>query len=105
MELLHCLPNDLGLIIRPAYVGPSGGDCVVRQIRQVGTSHLVEGNEKNEKCPIAIFFFPGLVQIQNSGLECQDLWILKIQAIYNDAKMGQICLLFCERSHMGELAL
>ena len=43
-DLLHCLPNNLGLNIRLAYVGPSGGDCVVRKIRQVGTSHLVEGN-------------------------------------------------------------
>ena len=44
-DLLHCLPNNLGLNIRLAYVGPSGGDCVVRKIRQVGTSHLVEDND------------------------------------------------------------
>ena len=66
---------------------------------------LIKDCKKNEKYPIAIFFFPGLVQIQNSGLECQDLWIFKIQAIYNDAKMGQIYPLFLGRSHMGELAL
>ena len=42
--------NNLGLILRLAYVVPSHWDCVVRQIRQVGTSHLAEDNaiEANE---------------------------------------------------------